>query len=118
MYSSCGCKWPKRIRLACQPSRAEPDSARPYDAGDGRVRVSARTAPTTCIRACACHRGDGEGAYRGGCPDSERTNRTDHRQRRSISNRVGCRGTWAPSTHLETGTLLTETQGNRCEGFC
>ena len=32
------------------------------------------------LRECPGHRGDGEGADRGGCPHPERTDRTDHRQ--------------------------------------
>ena len=41
---------------------------------------------------CPGHRGDGEGADRGGYPHPERTDREDHRQRPSVSDRTGrCR---------------------------
>ena len=60
--------------LASHPA-AKPDLARPDDAGDGRLRVSAGAAQTAGVREYPGHRGDGEGADRGGCPHSKWTDR-------------------------------------------
>ena len=91
-----GGQWPERPGLACQPPGPKPDLARPDDAGDGRLRVSARAAQTACVRGCPGHRGDGEGADRGGCPHPERTDRTDHRQGPNVSDRTCRRRARAP----------------------
>src|SRR5262249_3356483 len=80
-YGKCGPRrgeWAQRFGLARQPSGPEPNLARPVDAGDGRLRVSARAADAACLRGHPGHRGDREGAERGGFRRPKRTGRTDH----------------------------------------
>ena len=77
---------PGWAQLARQQSGSKPDLARPDDAGDGRLRVSARAACAASVCECAGHCGDREGSDQGGCPHLERADRWNCHQGPDVSD--------------------------------